>query len=532
MAVIQISKIQVRRGLQENLPQLAGGEFGWSVDERRLWIGNGTLAEGAPEQGNTEILTNRSDVLEAIESYTFKGEASGYVSRTGPNILAPVTRTLQEKFDDIVNFRDFITDADAASGNYTTALQRAIDQVFPNGYDDDENAGVRRILKIPGGRWQISNVTIPPYASLQGDGKFSTIIWGNIAVNNIRNTVFEVRDSQGNVGTQVNALTSHPPGNVSISGMSIVSATGGNVVTLESATGMYFNDVAFIGANIAPVDLPGAGGNLTVGVAIGSTVFPSKHIAFEKCSFRNLHAGLGVLGDVTHVTVNDSEFFNLMHGVVARYVAAFAQPPEIKIVGSYFSNIANSAIYSTEESSVVSSFNRFTVCGNGDGTVMDSGSPVHPIFRYDGAANYSISDIFDRTLNEELTSPIYQIEVPGVSTYKAYSASGTLRTTPGYSADIPDGGVFTSEIQVLDNESSIIDYRIYRSDGANVQSRVGTVKVTHLNGTVNFDDEYTETANIAVALTWSTTANSVTLQFDSAATGQPSYVSYSSRSFF
>jgi len=43
MAVIQISKIQVRRGLSEDLPQLASGELGWSIYERRLYIGNGTL---------------------------------------------------------------------------------------------------------------------------------------------------------------------------------------------------------------------------------------------------------------------------------------------------------------------------------------------------------------------------------------------------------------------------------------------------------------------------------------------------------
>lgn len=60
MAVIQISKIQVRRGLQENLPALSPGEFGWSVDQRRLYIGNGTLAEGSPQTGVTEILTEFS----------------------------------------------------------------------------------------------------------------------------------------------------------------------------------------------------------------------------------------------------------------------------------------------------------------------------------------------------------------------------------------------------------------------------------------------------------------------------------------
>ena len=60
MAVVQISKIQLRRGLQENLPQLASAEMGWSVDERRLFIGNGTLAEGAPSTGVTEVLTTQS----------------------------------------------------------------------------------------------------------------------------------------------------------------------------------------------------------------------------------------------------------------------------------------------------------------------------------------------------------------------------------------------------------------------------------------------------------------------------------------
>ena len=60
MAITQISQIKHRRGVSENLPQLASAELGWSVDTRKLYIGNGTLAEGAPEVGNTEILTNIS----------------------------------------------------------------------------------------------------------------------------------------------------------------------------------------------------------------------------------------------------------------------------------------------------------------------------------------------------------------------------------------------------------------------------------------------------------------------------------------
>ena len=71
MAVVQISKIQVRRGLQEDLSTLTGnttlasGELGWSIDARRLFIGNGTFAEGAPTQGITEVLTQYSGVSQS-----------------------------------------------------------------------------------------------------------------------------------------------------------------------------------------------------------------------------------------------------------------------------------------------------------------------------------------------------------------------------------------------------------------------------------------------------------------------------------
>jgi hypothetical protein len=62
MAIVQISQITNRKGYDSNLPQLAGAEFGWSTDTRQLYIGNGTLEEGAPIIGNTEILTEFSDL--------------------------------------------------------------------------------------------------------------------------------------------------------------------------------------------------------------------------------------------------------------------------------------------------------------------------------------------------------------------------------------------------------------------------------------------------------------------------------------
>ena len=100
MAIVQISRITNRKGLIENLPQLAGAELGWAVDTRQLFIGNGTLQEGAPVIGNTEILTEFSDIT-AVSNYTYKDIAVGYAAQTGPTPSDPIVRTVQAKLDDL-----------------------------------------------------------------------------------------------------------------------------------------------------------------------------------------------------------------------------------------------------------------------------------------------------------------------------------------------------------------------------------------------------------------------------------------------
>jgi hypothetical protein len=60
MSITQISKIQVRSGNLQDLPQLSVGEFGWAVDARRLFIGNDPDTIG-PIPDNTELLTSFSN---------------------------------------------------------------------------------------------------------------------------------------------------------------------------------------------------------------------------------------------------------------------------------------------------------------------------------------------------------------------------------------------------------------------------------------------------------------------------------------
>jgi hypothetical protein len=113
MAVIQISKIQVRRGLQENLPQLASGELGWSIDERRLYIGNGTLTEGAPEVGVTEILTEYSADNNAANIALLQSNVSilqSYASLTSNNV-AKTTLVLADNISSATNTALTLTDS-------------------------------------------------------------------------------------------------------------------------------------------------------------------------------------------------------------------------------------------------------------------------------------------------------------------------------------------------------------------------------------------------------------------------------------
>ena len=83
MSIVQISRISHRSGLNQNLPQLSKAELGYSIDTRQLFIGNGTLNDGAPETGNTEILTEYSDILNLANTYNFKNSDAGYNPQTG-----------------------------------------------------------------------------------------------------------------------------------------------------------------------------------------------------------------------------------------------------------------------------------------------------------------------------------------------------------------------------------------------------------------------------------------------------------------
>jgi hypothetical protein len=158
-----VSRITNRKGLAENLPQLAGAELGWAIDERRLFIGNGTLQEGAPTIGNTEILTEFSDILAEQSNYIYKGLAAGYQAVTGPN-NSNIVQSLQNWLDQFASVKDFGAVGDGVADD-TAAINRALFQL----YCREINPQIRRSLFFPAGIYRVTNsILSPSYAKLVG----------------------------------------------------------------------------------------------------------------------------------------------------------------------------------------------------------------------------------------------------------------------------------------------------------------------------------------------------------------------------
>ena len=480
MAVIQISKVQVRRGLQEDLPQLSSGEMGWSVDQRRLFIGNGSLSEGAPNIGNTEILTQYSDILNVLNSYYFKGSESGYTSQTGSTVFTPVLRTLQNKLDeDKVSVRNFGAIGDGITDD-TVAIQRAISQLYPN--SQYSNQAVRRVLYFPAGIYNVnSEFSIPAYCTIIGDGIESSIIKQN---NSAARSLLTFQDSQGQVSPVIGANSAILPLDIMISDITLQNISDNDVVYVDGVRDVTFNNVKIVGMQTNPT----TNGTSKSLIRILGTSNPSYNIKFNQCKFETASYAIITNSDVYGVTIDKCSFYRLYQGVYSTGTTIY--PKSIRILNSNFDRLASSAITSIGYSNIISAYNYFKNVGNNFGA-----TPTAPIIYNQCPENYSISDLFDRTLTQ---SDIY----PLVSSTGSFSSNvsvshisyGSLRTFPGatdiISANSTLANTSITLSSVTDN-NAIIDYTL--TSGTN--TKTGTLRIsinTLSSNQFYYEDDFVE----------------------------------------
>jgi hypothetical protein len=193
------------------MPQLSSAELAWAVDTQELFIGNGSVTEGAPYVGNTRVLTEHDNILELAGSYKF--------AEPDLSITASIFRSLQSKLDEIqVSLIDFGPQPDPST-NHTPYFVTAFTQLFQNA-----NTGYRKVLIIPNGHYYLtSTLRIPSNVILRGETQDGVIL--DIGANAI--------EFLSALGTDVLGpfTSTDRPENVSISNLTIQYTTGGMDIT-------------------------------------------------------------------------------------------------------------------------------------------------------------------------------------------------------------------------------------------------------------------------------------------------------------
>jgi hypothetical protein len=518
MAIVQISKIQHRRGLKENLPNLSSAELGWALDTRQLYIGNGTLTEGAPTTGRTQILTEYSDILGLFASYTYSGaDATGVAVQTGPSAASPVERSIRARLDEFVSVKSF-----GATGDGVTDDTAAINRAFYQLYCEETIESIRRTIHFPAGVYVITDVIkIPTYATVIGDGKDSTIIKQTDPAGSL---VFSLADSLQQVEANIGNNSATRPSFISISNITFSNdVVTGSVGLISDAASCVFENVKFSGPAVDPTE-PGNG---TYGVFIESTpVLQTNNIRFVGCDFYGLSYAVVADDDMQNVTWDGCVFSQLYRGFkigenTTGSGASVEGPIGIRVINSYFNEIANTAIYGyTDITGIYSAFNRYGEVGN---AYAGASNPVAPIIVFTADGNHSVGDSFERNDTDNISYP--RVSSGDFSVYAQYVNEihmGSLRQQFGKTIILADNTSTPTPTGIEFNTSrmptAMMDYSMLR-DGLD---RQGTLKLAHTNSGRTLDDEFIEaTTDVGVTFSLTNDGSSTTtvLAFTSTNTG-------------
>jgi hypothetical protein len=509
VAVIQISKIQVRRGKAEgqgsSLPQLASGELGWAVDTQALYIGNGSVTEGAPAVGNTEILTEHSDIFQLANTYTYKNNV---IVQTGPTASAPVERSLQDRLDDIVDARSFGIIGDES--DCSVALQRAIDQLFLNPATQ-ANPNSRVTLVLAPGEYTLSTtIYLPPYTSIKGAGKDKTIFTltsTQVGFATVNGTVVP-----GNyVATETNSYNNQAR-YINLDEMTIQTTDIANALLVDSCRNSVFSNLRLLGPDpeVAEANEISKAIQLNAEVAAAncaSNVFSDIEIkGFSVASYSDY--------DITDNYWRNCKVENCKYGIefgtgtTIGLLGQLTGPVSNVVENSIFDNISRQALWVKEGTLNVSRNNKFYSVGNNAGTPLNS---TYSVIKFESTNNQSISDYFARFAELAYENAYYtRIFTPIVEGDCVYQLSNNDNVDV-YQASI---AYRLFKLPANQNASYTIDY-FYESTAVDAK-RHGTLFITFdvINGNVIVKDEYSYVGDVSFQTNLTLTAVLDDLDFD------------------
>ena len=565
MAIVQISRITQRKGLESDLPQpLAGAELGWAVDQRRLFIGNGTLADGAPVVGNTEVLTEFSDILEFASQYTYQGAAAGYTVQTGATPGDPVAQSIQSRLDSFAVITAFGATGDGVT-DVTANINRALFQILCR----STNPSARRGIFFPAGIYIITDtLNIPPNCQLYGEGADSTIIsfnvqnWNSavayaagILVYNTATTLYYRSNFAVPTGTAINSTNSDGdpywtaeslpeymlqtadslqqtgvnigtngaalPGNVEISSMKFMTNQIHDGVLIEYADRCVFDNVTVQGP-LTQTELVDAGDNIAAIRWTSSLSAVSRNVTWNNCKFSGFSYATDTDQQIQGITFSNCDFDTLHQGIIlGGAVPVNGGATGVRIVQNTFDNIHSQGIVIDGVSHNATAYNTFYDVGNG---FNGSAFPASSIIVIDAENNVSIGDMFQRNTAQSATYPRINLSdttsialgmnITGITYYQDNVQENTqanqlmlgrYQRTAGIRDDIRDDSTQANlaiiNTDILKIPAFKLDYTIVRNEFY----RTGTMTVVSgRDGTAGtgfaYTDDYVENGDTGVTL--------------------------------
>ena len=493
MAVVQISRIQIRRGRKNSgsgIPQLAGGELGWAVDSQELYIGNGSVSEGSPAVGNTKVLTENDNLFTLADQYTYQ---DGTI-QTGATVSGPIKRTLQSRLDDIVSIKSFGGIGDGS--DQTSTLQRAIDQLFINTASKGTTQS-RVTLVLEAGTYNISNsIKIPPHATIKGAGRNKTFIvqTGNYPIF----TTVNSNSTPGNYADDSTSTSLTQAQDITLEGMTLQHNLGSFTgIELVSCKNSVFKNLQIKGPWTSGIGIVAA----SIGVSMDnlSTVVGCFNNLFDDVKIDGFAHGVKSDDDVYENTFTNCLFDLLSYGVwfgENTIVGAQGQstgPQRNLFESSTFSNIDRNAIIFQTGRYNVSSNNKFVNVGNNGGT---STAAAYTIINSVQEGNKTCGDWFSRTndlmLDTAFQTTPYISEVQG-PIHSGYSFSNKIQTIQQNSFEtifrLP--GDYT--------RTYIIEYQYKSNQVDAMRQGILEVIVNKSNDSVTYSDTYDYNGDAGIA---------------------------------